>query len=754
MPSKPRRRGAVAALLASAVAFLLALPPVASASPLGEATFYDEGIRSAAEIAYTTEGPDGNVWFVDNASLSSEVSGLGKITAAGAITEYMCGETLSGCNAEARLIGITAAPEGDTHLWFTDRGATPAIGRTDSANPGTVEEFSIEAEGGNAESAPQGIVAGSEGKLWFADHGATPAIGVFDPSAPEGERVEEFSEAAGLQEGSRPRGIVVGSDGRLWFTDTGGWPPAIGRIDPSTHAIEEFPLNYFSVPGGTPFSSGKSGIVAGPDGNIWFTETKENVRGICKIEVAEPHEIECLSEGLVATSLPHTLTVAEGKLWFTDHSAEDERQSFAFGNPEAHWKEGDEFELCNEDESSCATGAYKTDPGENSAQVLNALESIYGTGNVSTSPNSELKVTARFVGELAITDIDQTSCRRLSGAVSCSGATATDGGPDAIGRINKYGEIVRYPIDGLNGLSSITYSGGDVWFPATSKGMESIGKFGIEVGEAPLTLNINEGEGTVVSKPDPLECSGSEGESCKAEFEGGTEVTLTASPAAGYRFYNWQSCPSANGRQCTVTMSAAKEVGVRFKKSWDLTVSKAAGSEPGILKVLPTGVVCPYRCQTSTYSFLDGQGVTVSRYEPVASLHFVEYAGGTGSASICNGNAGPECAFTIEEDSSIEALFEENATATLSLHKEGGGGATITSSGNGVYCLNTCDSGYGDYQTAPTPEEVTISWNLKSDTSSIEWTTGAGTCTGSSESKTGSCKVTMDEAHELVAKLE
>ena len=39
-------------------------------------------------------------------------------------------------------------------------------------------------------------------------------------------------------------------------------------------------------------------------------------------------------------------------------------------------------------------------------------------------------------------------------------------------------------------------------------------------------------------------------------------------------------------------------------------------------------------------------------------------------------------------------------------------------------------------------------------THSIEWTTGAGTCTGKSEAAKGNCKVTMSEAHSVVAKLE
>ncbi len=85
--------------------------------------------------------------------------------------------------------------------------------------------------------------------------------------------------------------------------------------------------------------------------------------------------------------------------------------------------------------------------------------------------------------------------------------------------------------------------------------------------EQPLTLKINEGEGTVISNPAGITCTGSSGKECTSEFEEGAEVTLTASPAAGYRFNAWGSCPGPNGRQCTVTMSEAKEVGAFFDRS-------------------------------------------------------------------------------------------------------------------------------------------------------------------------------------------
>ena len=271
--------------------------------------------------------------------------------------------------------------------------------------------------------------------------------------------------------------------------------------------------------------------------------------------------------------------------------------------------------------------------------------------------------------------------------------------------------------------------------------------------EFPLTLKVNSGSGTVVSNPAGIECTGSTGKTCTAEFEEGAEVTLTASPAAGYRFYNWAACPgTTTGRQCKVTMSAAKEAKVNFKKSWQLTASKAGGSQPGIIKVLPTGVTCPYKCQSSSYEFLDGQEVTVDRYEPNGQLHFTEFTGGTGSAATCNGATTP-CSFTLEADSSIEALFEANAQATLSLVKEGGGQAKITSSPAGIYCFNTCGQASSQFYSEPSAEEVTLSWTLGAGTSSLEWSTGAGTCTGL-KTANGSCKVTMSAAKELVATLE
>ena len=75
--------------------------------------------------------------------------------------------------------------------------------------------------------------------------------------------ITEFS--SGLTPGvTLQQGLVAGPDGNLWFTES--TPGGIGMINPTTHAITEFRigLNPGSVPGAS--------IVVGPDGALWFMD--------------------------------------------------------------------------------------------------------------------------------------------------------------------------------------------------------------------------------------------------------------------------------------------------------------------------------------------------------------------------------------------------------------------------------------------------------------------------------------------------
>ncbi len=59
-------------------------------------------------------------------------------------------------------------------------------------------------------------------------------------------------------------GIVRGPEGNLWFTEYG--VSRVGEIDPITHATSDFP---------TPTAEGgPTEIAAGPEGNLWFIEEK------------------------------------------------------------------------------------------------------------------------------------------------------------------------------------------------------------------------------------------------------------------------------------------------------------------------------------------------------------------------------------------------------------------------------------------------------------------------------------------------
>ena len=58
-----------------------------------------------------------------------------------------------------------------------------------------------------------------------------------------------------------PGAIVAGRDGNLWFTAQ-GTPDEIGRLSPSG-SLTEFPLAT---------NNSVAGIAAGPDGNLWFIQ--------------------------------------------------------------------------------------------------------------------------------------------------------------------------------------------------------------------------------------------------------------------------------------------------------------------------------------------------------------------------------------------------------------------------------------------------------------------------------------------------
>jgi streptogramin lyase len=127
-------------------------------------------------------------------------------------------------------------------------------------NPTThaISEFKIPnvGKGKGTPVHPMAITAGPDGNLWFTeDPFWTRNIDEINPTT---HAISQFpiSQPGTTQSGM---GITAGPDGNLWFT----WAGCLGKINPTTHAITYYSLHYSDNP---------YGIVTGPDGNLWFTD--------------------------------------------------------------------------------------------------------------------------------------------------------------------------------------------------------------------------------------------------------------------------------------------------------------------------------------------------------------------------------------------------------------------------------------------------------------------------------------------------
>jgi streptogramin lyase len=106
---------------------------------------------------------------------------------------------------------------------------------------------------------------------------------------------------------SEPQGITAGPDGNLWFTESAS--NKIGMINPTTMAITEFTIPTANA---QPYD-----IAAGPDGNLWFTEYAGN-----KIGRINPttHAFTESSALPTANSQPDGIAAGpDGNLWFTEY---------------------------------------------------------------------------------------------------------------------------------------------------------------------------------------------------------------------------------------------------------------------------------------------------------------------------------------------------------------------------------------------------------------------------------------------------
>lgn len=153
-----------------------------------------------------------------------------------------------------------------------------------------------------------GLALGSDGGIWFTD-GGTQQIGRIDPNT------FAITEYPGLPPSAQPYGIVDGQDGNLYFSDTSS-TPAFGSINISSHAINEYTAGVAGFNPQTYTSSSPYHLVRGGDGNIWAADAGEAT--IDKFDVTL-HSTTQYPNGIQHYGNPWAIASApDGTLWFTD----------------------------------------------------------------------------------------------------------------------------------------------------------------------------------------------------------------------------------------------------------------------------------------------------------------------------------------------------------------------------------------------------------------------------------------------------
>jgi streptogramin lyase len=227
-------------------------------------------------------------------------------------------------------------------------------------------------------------------------------------------------------------GITAGPDGNLWFTESGGSEGTfigvgkIGRITPCG-AITEFPTPN---PVASPL-----GIVAGPDGNLWFTEWDGNSIG--KITVSG-----VITEFPVLTPFSNPVGITLGPdnaLWFTMFSGEN-------------------------------VGRIDT------AGVVTEFPAVSGGRGITTGPDGNLWFAVRGatdeIGRMT-TAGTFTSFPVPPGSDAFYIVSGPDGnlwftepGPNKIGRMTPAGSVTEFPIPTAGSFPTqiTTGSDGNLWF--------------------------------------------------------------------------------------------------------------------------------------------------------------------------------------------------------------------------------------------------------------------------------------------------
>jgi streptogramin lyase len=212
--------------------------------------------------------------------------------------------------ADADPLGIVASTESGGPIWFSLNGVTEFQLGEDTP-PATTPQ--VIGRSGYPEANAAGITL--LGNVpWFTMPSAN-SIGTYNPGSSEFS-VYSLSSTANINVSGFNSMIVAGPDGNLWFTE----PGAIGIFSPTSQSV----IGQVVLPS----SSGTqwpSAITVGPDNNIWFTEYVPSPTGTGSVSAAVGVISAATQTLITETSLPGsaqpqgiTAGGPDNFIWFTE----------------------------------------------------------------------------------------------------------------------------------------------------------------------------------------------------------------------------------------------------------------------------------------------------------------------------------------------------------------------------------------------------------------------------------------------------
>lgn len=236
------------------------------------------------------------------------------------------------------------------------------------------------------------------------------------------------------------------------------------------------------------------------------------------------------------------------------------------------------------------------------------------------------------------------------------------------------------------------------------------------------------GTGSGAVGPVAVDCGGPV---CSTNYPTFTDVTLTATAAAGSTFMGWSELYCTEASTCVVSMTEARNITAVFSDNslitYALTVTKA-GTGSGT--VGPFAVDCGSTICSTNY--VNGSIVTLTA-EAASGSTFSGWSGAN-----CSGT-GP-CVVTMTQARSVTATFAGAMASSyaLTVTKAGNGSGTVTPAA--VNCGSTiCSANY------PSSSSVTLTATATSGSTFSGWS--GENCSGTSST----CVVSMTQARSVTA---